>query len=758
MKQNVTESSSAKITDYIGHFIYEQDTLRSFSIPEGRAVNNIGNYEYQFMLKDHLGNTRVLYGNPFEGNNLLLNTDCNNLEYFLSAQDVTRTLETINGESYIKFVSNQNTSTPGMISTGSINVQPGEKYTFKVKGFRANSADSPAHLYVWSDATENLLWPGANLPYGLENENWVHNDFVIPEGVTSIRLGVLWREGYGLSIGDTFYLNEVALFKHQDDDHTTGFEVSEQSDDALEFNNYQTEKINNTGAYSRSGSSAYRLTGSTQVSNEVIGPAKSIRVYPGDAVHMVVYGKYLPATGSGTNVGAVISGALQNAFGLSSGGATDAAYQSIGNLFGDGAIIGTAAYPDEDEVSPRAFLNYILFDDNYVPYDFGYDQIETAGEMPGGIDKMALVAKVRRPGYIYIYLSNENEVAQEVYFDDLAIKHVKGVAIQQNDYYPFGLAFNSYQRENSITQDYKYNGKEEQTELGLGWLDYGWRMYSPDLGRFSTLDPVAGKFVGLSPYSYCADNPVLLDDPDGRDWSISAYKDKKGQWQIRFTFTGAVLNSSGRNINTANYINQQKAQFTNIFAGIKGNANVSVNFNVRSISSKSDLKSNEHLIEIQDRSNFADREGGNAAYGGKHIQMNERFINDDGTDTSDGDARSLSHEIGHTGGLWHPFKGKGTDGKYYDGFDEKPNNMRFANGNPSNANSQRDVEYSDAALANDYQYANNFMTYIMYAQKRLMLTPDKEIRTNPGKAAPGQIYQILFNYKQGNLNYNDIPK
>jgi len=283
-------------------------------------------------------------------------------------------------------------------------------------------------------------------------------------------------------------------------------------------------------------------------------------------------------------------------------------------------------------------------------------------------------------------------------------------------------------------------------------------MYSPDLGRFSTLDPVAGKFVGLSPYSYCADNPVLLDDPDGRDWSISAYKDKKGQWQIRFTFTGAVLNSSGRNINTANYINQQKAQFTNIFAGIKGNANVSVNFNVRSISSKSDLKSNEHLIEIQDRSNFADREGGNAAYGGKHIQMNERFINDDGTDTSDGDARSLSHEIGHTGGLWHPFKGKGTDGKYYDGFDEKPNNMRFANGNPSNANSQRDVEYSDAALANDYQYANNFMTYIMYAQKRLMLTPDKEIRTNPGKAAPGQIYQILFNYKQGNLNYNDIPK
>jgi RHS repeat-associated protein len=55
-------------------------------------------------------------------------------------------------------------------------------------------------------------------------------------------------------------------------------------------------------------------------------------------------------------------------------------------------------------------------------------------------------------------------------------------------YYPFGLAFNSYQRENSVAQDYKYNGKEEQTELGLGWLDYGARMYQPELGRFFTQD------------------------------------------------------------------------------------------------------------------------------------------------------------------------------------------------------------------------------------------------------------------------------
>lgn len=135
--------------------------------------------------------------------------------------------------------------------------------------------------------------------------------------------------------------------------------------------------------------------------------------------------------------------------------------------------------------------------------------------------------------------------------------------------------------------------------------------------------------------------------------------------------------------------------------------------------------------------------------------MNEKFIADDGTAAS---ARSLTHEIGHSGGLWHPFKGRGEDGKYYDGFDEKPTNQRFANGRPSNAVSQRDVEYSDKGLANDYDYANNFMTYIIYAQRRLMFTAEKTLRDEPGKATPGQIYQILFNYKQGNLNHNDIPK
>jgi len=88
-----------------------------------------------------------------------------------------------------------------------------------------------------------------------------------------------------------------------------------------------------------------------------------------------------------------------------------------------------------------------------------------------------------------------------------------GVArlIQKDDYYPFGLTFNSY---TSGTENlYKYNGFEEQKELG--WYDYLARQYDPALGRFTSVDPAADLMRRHSPYNYAFDNPVRFIDPDG---------------------------------------------------------------------------------------------------------------------------------------------------------------------------------------------------------------------------------------------------
>lgn len=98
-----------------------------------------------------------------------------------------------------------------------------------------------------------------------------------------------------------------------------------------------------------------------------------------------------------------------------------------------------------------------------------------------------------------------------------------------DDYYPFGLTFNSFKREDSKANDFLYNGKEMQDELDVGWMDYGARMYDAAIGRWHVVDPMADKYGSVSPYNFVANNPVLLIDPNGMeiDWSGISDKDDK---------------------------------------------------------------------------------------------------------------------------------------------------------------------------------------------------------------------------------------
>lgn len=98
-----------------------------------------------------------------------------------------------------------------------------------------------------------------------------------------------------------------------------------------------------------------------------------------------------------------------------------------------------------------------------------------------------------------------------------------------------------------------FTGKERDEETGYGY--FGARYMDHELmTMWLSVDPMADKYLSISPYAYCAWNPVKLIDPDGRDiyrldistGSLTLYKKTKDKTdQIRAgSYSGIGRNSS----------------------------------------------------------------------------------------------------------------------------------------------------------------------------------------------------------------------
>ena len=64
-------------------------------------------------------------------------------------------------------------------------------------------------------------------------------------------------------------------------------------------------------------------------------------------------------------------------------------------------------------------------------------------------------------------------------------------------------------------QPLKYSAKELDRENGLDLYDSKARWYDSMIGRTPTQDPLAEKYYDMSPYLWCAANPITLTDPTG---------------------------------------------------------------------------------------------------------------------------------------------------------------------------------------------------------------------------------------------------
>ena len=151
--------------------------------------------------------------------------------------------------------------------------------------------------------------------------------------------------------------------------------------------------------------------------------------------------------------------------------------------------------------------------------------------------------------YIYQYKDHLGNVRVS-FFSDNGSPSI----IEENNYYPIGMAHNNTHISNTYT--YQYNGKELQLENGM--YDYGARMYMPDIGRWGVVDPLTEVTPHLSPYHYGNNNPIMYNDPtgllsqmfmdelhnspDGTTWTNSGNGYFYNNWGGMMTGNGAAMN------------------------------------------------------------------------------------------------------------------------------------------------------------------------------------------------------------------------
>ena len=68
---------------------------------------------------------------------------------------------------------------------------------------------------------------------------------------------------------------------------------------------------------------------------------------------------------------------------------------------------------------------------------------------------------------------------------------------------------------------FKFTGKEHDDETGYDF--FGARYHASALPSWLSVDPLADKYPGISPYAYCNWNPIKYVDPDGRKIIVGSW-------------------------------------------------------------------------------------------------------------------------------------------------------------------------------------------------------------------------------------------
>ncbi|MGB3180497.1 MAG: RHS repeat-associated core domain-containing protein, partial [Cyclobacteriaceae bacterium] len=317
-----------------------------------------------------------------------------------------------------------------------------------------------------------------------------------------------WRYYYNL----TDHLGNVRVTVTEPTalEYLATMEDADSTAERAEFTGFDQGDIGNHGAvnnHTTGGSKSQLLRG--YAADEAVGLAKSFAVYPGDTVNMEVYAKYTDVYDNSLTNSVNFGVMFLQAFGIPLTGenAIDP------SLFGGEAAIATES-DDGSGGGAYAYLNYIFYDKNFEDEAIGgFERTSTAGA--NAFEQLTLDFIPEKEGYLFVYVSNEEPVARDIYFDDLKIVHKQSIIAQTDSYYPFGLSHGnmSMVREGRSKNQFLFNGMERLEDFDLS-LDFTlYRTYDPQLNRWLQIDPKSSEresgYVGLG------NNPCFWSDPLG---------------------------------------------------------------------------------------------------------------------------------------------------------------------------------------------------------------------------------------------------
>ena len=136
------------------------------------------------------------------------------------------------------------------------------------------------------------------------------------------------------------------------------------------------------------------------------------------------------------------------------------------------------------------------------------------------------------------------------------VANYQGTIEQTTHYYPYGGILS--QSTNQGVQKYKYNGKELDRMHGLDMYDFGARQQDPEVGMFTSMDPLCEKYYNISPYAYCAGNPVRYVDMHGDSISVTEEYQETFMNSMKDVFGNFIDNLSFSENNMLTYIGNNK--------------------------------------------------------------------------------------------------------------------------------------------------------------------------------------------------------